>query len=104
MRSTILATLFAFVATAFARPSGGWSGWGHGACLNQTDVDTLISGYTYLLEKPGGPDFNSTAASILSTDKFMVYSDSINSLSNRTVSISSVSNLDLKTLVNLLSL
>lgn len=54
-------------------------------CLNQASIDTLINGYTYLLEHPGGPDFNSTAEAILS-DKFQVLSDSILTLSGRPVS------------------
>jgi len=86
MRSTILTGLLATVATVSALPQPGWSGWngGHGwaGCLNQTEVNNLISGYTYLLEKPGGPDFNSTAEAILSPS-FMVFSDSINTLSQR---------------------
>lgn len=55
-------------------------------CLNKTGVDTLVNGYTYLLEHPLGPDFNSTAEAILS-DKFQVLSDSILTLSQRPVSI-----------------
>lgn len=55
------------------------------SCLSNDDVQTLVNGYTYLLEKPGGPDFNSTANAILS-DQFTVWSDSINTLGNRTVS------------------
>lgn len=64
------------------RPSGGGGGrpWG----LNATGVQYLITGYTYLLEYPTGPDFNATANAILS-DKFFVFSDSINTLSGRPV-------------------
>lgn len=54
-------------------------------CLDQDGVDKLVNGYTYLLEKPLGPDFNSTAEAILS-DKFQVLSDSILTLSQRPVS------------------
>lgn len=56
-----------------------------GRCLNDTGVNTLVNGYTYLLESPLGPDFNSTAEAILS-DKFQVFSDSILTLSQRPVS------------------
>ncbi|KAF3761879.1 hypothetical protein M406DRAFT_333924 [Cryphonectria parasitica EP155] len=67
-----------------AAPRGGPGGWGgpHGPCLNSTGVDVLVEGYTYLLEYPGGPDFNSTAEAILS-DEFVVESDSILTLSGR---------------------
>ena len=54
-------------------------------CLDQASIDTLVNGYTYLLESPLGPDFNSTADKILS-DKFQVLSDSILTLSQRPVS------------------
>ncbi len=54
-------------------------------CLTDDGANYLIQGYTYLLEHPGGPDFNSTASAILS-DKFSVLSDSINFLSNKPVS------------------
>lgn len=73
------------VAGAFAAPPGGYGGPPFQHCLNQTGVDTLVNGYTYLLEKPLGPDFNSTAEAILS-DKFQVLSDSILTLSQRPVS------------------
>ncbi|KIW25013.1 uncharacterized protein PV07_10689 [Cladophialophora immunda] len=53
-------------------------------CLNSTSVDYLVKGYTYLLQYPGGADFNETADDILS-DKFAVWSDSINTLGNRTL-------------------
>lgn len=70
-------------------PSSSGGGGSHqhpdGACLNATSVDALVAGYTYLLEQPGGADFNSTAEAILS-DRFVVWSDSILTLSNRTVS------------------
>ncbi|KAK7733974.1 hypothetical protein SLS53_007969 [Cytospora paraplurivora] len=52
------------------------------SCLDAAGVTTLVDGYTYLLEQPGGPDFNSTADAILS-DKFFVDSDSILTLSQR---------------------
>lgn len=79
---------FPFVITlaAGALAQGHWNGpppLGH--CLNDTSVATLVDGYTYLLEKPLGPDFNSTAEAILS-DKFQVFSDSILTLSQRPVS------------------
>ncbi|ETI27889.1 hypothetical protein G647_00338 [Cladophialophora carrionii CBS 160.54] len=102
MHSTILASL-ALLTAVFARPQGDWSSssadvpaqgddngsydqhYGHGMndkCLTKGDVQTLIDGYTYLLEYPGGPEFNKTADSILS-DKFVVWSDSINTLGSR---------------------
>lgn len=92
MRSTILATFFAFAATTLALPQPNWSDWpkagnGYGKnCLSDADVQTLVDGYTYLLEQPTGPQFNTTALSILS-DKFAVWSDSIQSLANRPVSL-----------------
>lgn len=67
---------------------GGWggkdSGYSGAPCLNATGVSTVIDGYTYLLEHPGGPYFNSTAEALLADD-FVVYSDSILTLSNRSV-------------------
>lgn len=54
-------------------------------CLNDTGVNTLVDGYTYLLEHPGGPDFNATAEAILSNSSFVVESDSILTLSGRPV-------------------
>ncbi|KAJ9608220.1 hypothetical protein H2200_007208 [Cladophialophora chaetospira] len=102
MRSALLATFFAFVAIAFAVSQSSWADWsttssapGHGSngngpngphngiggssgkCLDDSDVTTFINGYTYLLEHPGGPNFNQTANTILS-DNFTVWSDSIN--------------------------
>ncbi|KAG6368947.1 hypothetical protein INS49_003165 [Diaporthe citri] len=68
-----------FVAGALA---GGYGPPPPRNCLNKTGVDTLVNGYTYLLEHPLGPDFNSTAEAILS-DKFQVLSDSILTLSQR---------------------
>jgi hypothetical protein len=88
MRISYLASTFAVLAGhVHAQGWGGWpqGGLPHEACLNDTGASYLINGYTYLLEHPGGPDFNSTAMAILS-DKFVVSSDSINFLSNRTVS------------------
>lgn len=79
----------AVLATGPSGGRGGWGGWGgrYGSkpCLNVTTVSELVNGYTYLLEQPGGADFNSTADAILS-DSFVVYSDSILTLSNRPVS------------------
>lgn len=74
-------------AGVLAGGPGGYTGRGAppGCCLNDTGVNTLVNGYTYLLEHPGGPDFNSTAEAILS-DKFQVFSDSILTLSQRPVS------------------
>lgn len=67
---------------------GGGGGGGQPprlACLNATGVQILVEGYTYLLEHPGGADFNSTAEAILSDTSFVVESDSILTLSGRAV-------------------
>ncbi len=81
MLSSILFSLPLLVASAVASPTWGpWQGKGQApACLTDSDVNTLINGYTYLLRSPQGADFNSTANSLLS-DSFYVSSDSINSL------------------------
>ncbi|EXJ86666.1 hypothetical protein A1O3_03619 [Capronia epimyces CBS 606.96] len=84
MRISILSATLAMTMTVMvsvlAHP---WTDWpGQQTCLNDTGVAYLVQGYTYLLEQPGGPDFNSTANTILS-DQFFVCSDSINSLSGR---------------------
>lgn len=90
MRAAMLTGGFALAASTlghgFGGGAGNWSGHGPspGPCLNSTGVETLVNGYTYLLEHPGGPDFNSTAEAILS-DEFVVYSDSILTLSGRSV-------------------
>jgi len=73
-------SVLALVSGALAGPIGPPK-----HCLNQASINTLVNGYTYLLEKPLGPDFNSTAEAILS-DKFQVLSDSILTLSQRPVS------------------
>lgn len=79
------------VALAFAAGVLGGGGFGRKGpphpehhCLNETGVATLVNGYAYLLESPGGVYFNSTAEAILS-DKFFVDSDSILTLSQRPV-------------------
>lgn len=81
MHSSILLTLSLVLPSALALP--GWGPWGHsghkGPCLNDAAVNTLLTGYTYLLEFPTGADFNTTANAILS-DKFFVSSDSIDTL------------------------
>ena len=89
----LLSTLFTsslLAAGALATPPGfgGWGPWG--SCLTDSQVASLISGYTYLLVYPGGPDFNSTAEAILSPT-FEVFSDSILTLSGRPVRLKSVS-------------
>lgn len=87
--SSTFAVALSFAAGALAQRwhaqygtprSGRWH------CLNETGVTALVDGYTYLLEKPGGPSFNSTAEAILSS-KFFVDSDSILTLSQRPVSV-----------------
>ncbi|KAG9768134.1 hypothetical protein ABEF95_012523 [Exophiala dermatitidis] len=80
-----LATTFTMLAgSALAQAGRPWSDWpgNRHSCLNDTGVAYLVNGYTYLLEHPGGPDFNITANTILS-DAFFVSSDSINTLSQR---------------------
>lgn len=89
---SLLALALAAMGTA-AHGGPGWTppygrGGGHPphpACLNDTGVTTLVDGYTYLLEHPGGADFNSTAERILSNSSFVVESDSILTLSGRAV-------------------
>lgn len=93
-----IALLMALVTSTVAHSGGGggkgWTpqhGGGGGApspppsCLNTTGVNTLVDGYTYLLEHPGGADFNVTAEAILSDTSFVVESDSILTLSGRAV-------------------
>ena len=57
-------------------------------CVTQKIVDSIIDDYTYLLTQPGeNPEqFNATATRLL-TDDFQVYSDSILTLANITVSL-----------------
>lgn len=98
---TLLLTLVTSTAVAHEGPrwvpnkygGGGGEGGSGGhpphyypACLNDTGVNTLVDGYTYLLEHPGGADFNTTAEAILSNSSFVVESDSILTLSGRPVS------------------
>lgn len=91
-----ITALITLAASALAHGGGGRDpqhGGGHPprpACLNATGVNTLVNGYTYLLEHPGGADFNSTAEAILSDTSFMVDSDSILTLSGRAVRIISI--------------
>jgi hypothetical protein len=54
-------------------------------CLTNTTASTLINGYTYLLEKPTGPNFTSISETIL-TEDFSVWSDSIRFLRGHPVS------------------
>lgn len=92
--------ILALATCALAQPSSApWSGWKHSksggggtpppsqhSCLNATGIETLVAGYTYLLEYPGGADFNATANAILTDSGFVVDSDSILTLSGRAVS------------------
>ena len=57
-------------------------------CVTQSIVDSIIDNYTYLLTQPGeNPEhFNATAMKVLTND-FQVYSDSILTLANITVSL-----------------
>lgn len=82
----IFSIAFFLTLVAGTLAGGGYGGLPPSRCLNKTGVDTLVNGYTYLLEHPLGPDFNSTADAILSDDKFQVISDSILTLSQRPVS------------------
>lgn len=97
---TLLLSLVTSTAVAHEGPrwapnkyggGGGGGGGGHPphypSCLNDTGVNTLVDGYTYLLEHPGGADFNATAEAILSNSSFVVESDSILTLSGRPVRI-----------------
>jgi hypothetical protein len=92
MRFSTIATTLALAANALALPGGPWQNWGGYPgypgyqCLNATQVSKIISGYTYLLQSPGGPQFASIATSILDSSNFTVQSDSINTLSQRSVS------------------
>lgn len=86
----IFSIAFFLNLVAGALAGGGYGGLPPSRCLNKTGVDTLVNGYTYLLEHPLGPDFNSTADAILSDDKFQVLSDSILTLSQRPVSTTCV--------------
>jgi hypothetical protein len=89
MRFSAIATTLALAANALALPGGPWQNWaGYPGyqCLNATQVSKIISGYTYLLQSPGGPQFASIATSILDSSNFTVQSDSINTLSQRPVS------------------
>lgn len=89
MHTSTFAVALSVAAGALAQRWHGQNGAprsGHWHCLNETGVETLVNGYTYLLEKPGGPSFNSTAEAILSS-KFFVDSDSILTLSQRPVSV-----------------
>lgn len=54
-------------------------------CLTNAAACAIVTGYTYLLEKPTGPDFNSTAEALLTKD-FVVWSDSIQFLGSKPVS------------------
>lgn len=91
MRFTFIAAIIALGASALALPQdistdslGGPGGPGGPGCLDDKAVDYIVKGYASLLEFPQGPNFNTTAQKLLS-DKFVVWSDSINSLSGRPV-------------------
>jgi len=87
MLSSLLFSLPLLMASAVASPTWvPWPGNGQGpACLDDSAVNSLIDGYTYLLRFPQGAEFNATANAILS-DSFFVSSDSINSLAGIPVS------------------
>jgi hypothetical protein len=108
MRSIFATVALALMPVALARPqdgspsaapasypSGGSALGQHGPppmyrnCLTDADAKTLVDGYTYLLQYPGGPNFNSIANTILANN-FTVYSDSINFLGQKPVSNSFV--------------
>lgn len=81
MLVSVLLTAPLLLASAIASPWGGpLPGLRDGGkCLNGSQVQTLLDGYTYLLRFPQGANFDATANQILS-DSFFVSSDSINSL------------------------
>lgn len=83
MRFTFIAAIFALGASALPQDVSTES-WGRPACLDDKGADYIVKSYASLLEFPQGPNFNTTANTLLS-DKFVVWSDSINSLSNRPV-------------------
>lgn len=93
--SKFITTLLAATTAILAhRPENGNRPWHHNGgdhkpCLNETGINTLVDGYTYLLQFPGGPDFNSTASAILADD-FVVWSDSILTLSGRAVCLNTL--------------
>jgi len=99
-----------FASSVVATPHGGWgSSWGPvlpettatitatttvtdtvtstvtppptATCLTDAQATSIVHQYMTLLVAPGGPDFNTTAESLLA-DSFIVYSDSINQLSH----------------------
>lgn len=91
---TLLLSLITRTAVAHEGPRWAPNKYGGGnhpphypTCLNDTGVNTLVDGYTYLLEHPGGADFNATAEAFLSNSSFVVESDSILTLSGRPVRI-----------------
>jgi hypothetical protein len=81
-------TIFPLLALYGVVTAESWQDWKttSAPCLDKTTVDRLTAGYTYLLEKPGGSEFNDTAESVLADDWY-VASDSINNLSQRPVSL-----------------
>lgn len=90
MRFAFVAAIFALGASALPQPqdvSTDSFGGGNSRCLSDGGANYIVSGYAKLLEFPQGPDFNATAQKLLS-NKFVVWSDSINSLSGRPVSAS----------------
>lgn len=85
MRFAFVAALLAIGASALPQDVSTESFGGNSRCLSDGGADYLVKGYANLLEFPQGPTFNTTAKKLLS-DKFVVWSDSINSLSGRPVS------------------
>ena len=96
MLSSTILTASLLVASVVATPwgpggpFGGWPGKGGPGgpqqnCLDDAEVQKILSDYTYLLQYPQGANFNATAGAALS-DKFFVSSDSINSLAGIPVS------------------
>ena len=82
MRTAIAASVLSLISLTVALPQlqANW-----GPCLSSSAAQALATGYTYLLQSPGGPDFNSTANAILD-NSFQVFSDSIQTLQGAPVS------------------
>lgn len=72
-------------ATMSSRPNHETGAHSRPRCLTNETASSIVTTYTYLIEKPTGPDFNSTAEALL-TEGFTVWSDSIQFLRGKPVS------------------